>query len=210
MTGENANTWNGSCNGAGILLLLEYWNTGILETPRIHCRRRIEDLVFAKTSQGIYCMDCHNEKLNRPRRPREKDNSMKPLYEKSLPSLPTEEKNKEHRKIKPQRSFDSQPSQRHITPKRSTESLNRSLPKPPNSGRRKSRTLDAKAVSDSLRKLSDSEFTRKRSDSLSSSSSSSSHLQAPSLQKFIIYTTKLASKNRTVVEEKRVCGSAFD
>jgi len=37
-------------------------------------------------------MDCHNEKLNRPRRPREKDNSMKPLYEKSLPSLPTEEK----------------------------------------------------------------------------------------------------------------------
>src|SRR6185295_12816094 len=90
-------------------------------------------------------------------------------------------------KIKPQRSFDSQSSQRHVTPKRSTESLNRyqALPQPPtsNSDRRKSRTLDAKAVSDSLRKLSDSEVVRKRSDSLSSSSSSSSsYLQAPSLQ----------------------------
>ncbi|KDQ15273.1 hypothetical protein BOTBODRAFT_31930 [Botryobasidium botryosum FD-172 SS1] len=32
------------------------------------CTRRIEELVFAKTSHGIYCMDCHNERVARSRR----------------------------------------------------------------------------------------------------------------------------------------------
>lgn len=32
------------------------------------CHKRIEELVFAKTSQGIYCMDCHNERVARSRR----------------------------------------------------------------------------------------------------------------------------------------------
>lgn len=32
------------------------------------CARRIEELVFAKTSQGIYCMACHNERVARSRR----------------------------------------------------------------------------------------------------------------------------------------------
>ncbi|WVR00219.1 hypothetical protein IAU59_007361 [Kwoniella sp. CBS 9459] len=32
------------------------------------CKRRIEELVFAKTSQGIYCMSCHNERVARSRR----------------------------------------------------------------------------------------------------------------------------------------------
>ncbi|WWC91633.1 uncharacterized protein L201_006579 [Kwoniella dendrophila CBS 6074] len=32
------------------------------------CKRRIEELVFAKTSQGIYCMACHNERVARSRR----------------------------------------------------------------------------------------------------------------------------------------------
>ncbi|KAF9071136.1 hypothetical protein BDP27DRAFT_1322828 [Rhodocollybia butyracea] len=27
------------------------------------CKNRIDELVFAKTSQGIYCMDCHNERM---------------------------------------------------------------------------------------------------------------------------------------------------
>jgi hypothetical protein len=27
------------------------------------CTKRIDELVFAKTSQGIYCMDCHNERM---------------------------------------------------------------------------------------------------------------------------------------------------
>lgn len=32
------------------------------------CRNRIDELVFAKTSQGIYCMDCHNERMIKIRR----------------------------------------------------------------------------------------------------------------------------------------------
>ncbi|KAL1412711.1 Rho-type gtpase-activating protein [Vanrija albida] len=32
------------------------------------CKRRIEELVFAKTTQGIYCMNCHNERVARSRR----------------------------------------------------------------------------------------------------------------------------------------------
>ncbi|GMK59982.1 hypothetical protein CspeluHIS016_0901990 [Cutaneotrichosporon spelunceum] len=32
------------------------------------CKQRIEELVFAKTSQGIYCMNCHNERVARSRR----------------------------------------------------------------------------------------------------------------------------------------------
>ncbi|KAJ3759986.1 signal transducer [Lentinula raphanica] len=27
------------------------------------CKNRIDELVFAKTSQGIYCMDCHNQRM---------------------------------------------------------------------------------------------------------------------------------------------------
>ena len=32
------------------------------------CGRHIGELVFAKTSQGIYCMSCHNERVARSRR----------------------------------------------------------------------------------------------------------------------------------------------
>ncbi|WVQ84309.1 hypothetical protein IAT38_006461 [Cryptococcus sp. DSM 104549] len=32
------------------------------------CKRRIDELIFAKTSQGIYCMNCHNERVARSRR----------------------------------------------------------------------------------------------------------------------------------------------
>ena len=32
------------------------------------CHTPIEELVFAKTSQGIYCMSCHNERVARSRR----------------------------------------------------------------------------------------------------------------------------------------------
>lgn len=27
------------------------------------CKTKIDELVFAKTSQGIYCMNCHNERM---------------------------------------------------------------------------------------------------------------------------------------------------
>ncbi len=36
------------------------------------CKKRIEELVFAKTSQGIYCMDCHSERVARSRRHHER------------------------------------------------------------------------------------------------------------------------------------------
>ncbi|KAL0575599.1 Rho-type gtpase-activating protein [Marasmius crinis-equi] len=32
------------------------------------CKNRIDELVFAKTSQGIYCMNCHNERMIRIRK----------------------------------------------------------------------------------------------------------------------------------------------
>jgi Rho-type GTPase-activating protein 1/2 len=32
------------------------------------CKKRIEELVFAKTSQGIYCMPCHTERVARSKR----------------------------------------------------------------------------------------------------------------------------------------------
>lgn len=32
------------------------------------CTKRIEELVFAKTSQGIYCMPCHSERVARSRK----------------------------------------------------------------------------------------------------------------------------------------------
>ncbi|KAG8785440.1 hypothetical protein FRC15_001353 [Serendipita sp. 397] len=45
------------------------------------CSRRIEELVFAKTSQGIYCMDCHNERAARSRRHYEKKKRAKAKLE---------------------------------------------------------------------------------------------------------------------------------
>jgi hypothetical protein len=32
------------------------------------CHNRIDELVFAKTSHGIYCMNCHNERMAKIRR----------------------------------------------------------------------------------------------------------------------------------------------
>jgi hypothetical protein len=36
------------------------------------CKKRIDELVFAKTSQGIYCMPCHNERVARSRKHHER------------------------------------------------------------------------------------------------------------------------------------------
>ncbi|KAF7793948.1 hypothetical protein EIP86_005072 [Pleurotus ostreatoroseus] len=36
------------------------------------CKKRIEELVFAKTSTGIYCMECHNARVARSRRHQER------------------------------------------------------------------------------------------------------------------------------------------
>ncbi|KJZ79198.1 hypothetical protein HIM_01349 [Hirsutella minnesotensis 3608] len=60
-----------------------------------NCKRKIENLRYARTSQGIFCMGCHETLMARRRKKskaaataksREKDNS--PMMEKSLPALP--------------------------------------------------------------------------------------------------------------------------
>ncbi|KAI0521443.1 rho GTPase activator Rga [Xylaria bambusicola] len=58
-----------------------------------NCKRKIENLRYAKTSQGIFCMSCHESLMARRRKKskaaqakaREKDSS---VVEKSLPALP--------------------------------------------------------------------------------------------------------------------------
>lgn len=58
-----------------------------------NCKRKIENLRYAKTSQGIFCMSCHESLMARRRKKskaqakaREKDGSS--MVEKSLPALP--------------------------------------------------------------------------------------------------------------------------
>lgn len=59
-----------------------------------NCKRKIENLRYARTSQGIFCMSCHESLMARRRkkskavaqaRARDKDS---PMVEKSLPALP--------------------------------------------------------------------------------------------------------------------------
>lgn len=59
-----------------------------------NCKRRIENLRYARTSQGIFCMDCHESLMQRRRKKKiaaaaaNKKASVK--LDKSLPSLPME------------------------------------------------------------------------------------------------------------------------
>lgn len=61
-----------------------------------NCKKKIENLKYARTSQGIFCMDCHESLMQRRRKKSHKVNSSrrtidKPasvLLDKSLPSLP--------------------------------------------------------------------------------------------------------------------------
>ncbi|KAI8605138.1 hypothetical protein EDD21DRAFT_411395 [Dissophora ornata] len=60
------------------------------------CDAKIDDLVFAKTSQGIYCMKCHQErkeaKRQREREERERMERTDRGIEKSLPTIPEAER----------------------------------------------------------------------------------------------------------------------
>ncbi|KAF9357072.1 hypothetical protein BGX26_004281 [Mortierella sp. AD094] len=60
----------------------------------IQCNAKIDDLVFAKTSQGIYCMRCHQERKDAKRRREERERMERAerLMEKLLPSIPEAEK----------------------------------------------------------------------------------------------------------------------
>ena len=62
-----------SCNICNLPILDEAIMTGD-DSYHAHCfkckvcKTRIDELVFAKTSQGIYCMNCHNERMAKIRR----------------------------------------------------------------------------------------------------------------------------------------------
>ncbi|KZP19827.1 RhoGAP-domain-containing protein [Athelia psychrophila] len=62
-----------SCNVCNLPILDEAIMTGD-DSYHAHCfkckvcKTRIDELVFAKTSQGIYCMNCHNERMAKIRR----------------------------------------------------------------------------------------------------------------------------------------------
>lgn len=66
-----------SCNVCGLPILDEAIMTGD-DSYHAHCfnckvcKKRIEELVFAKTTQGIYCMDCHNARVARSRKHQER------------------------------------------------------------------------------------------------------------------------------------------
>ncbi|KAJ3552690.1 hypothetical protein NM688_g4018 [Phlebia brevispora] len=66
-----------SCNICGQPILDEAIMTGE-DSYHAHCfnckvcKKRIEELVFAKTSTGIYCMDCHNARVARSKRHQER------------------------------------------------------------------------------------------------------------------------------------------
>ncbi|KAL4915086.1 Chimaerin and related Rho GTPase activating protein [Aspergillus aurantiobrunneus] len=61
-----------------------------------NCRKKIENLRYARTSQGIFCMDCHESLMQRRRKKNrnitsKKHSSPSVKLDKSLPSLPPEE-----------------------------------------------------------------------------------------------------------------------
>ncbi|KAL4880856.1 hypothetical protein BJY04DRAFT_218695 [Aspergillus karnatakaensis] len=61
-----------------------------------NCKRKIENLRYARTSQGIFCMDCHESLMQRRRKKNrglgsKKHSSPGVKLDKSLPSLPPEE-----------------------------------------------------------------------------------------------------------------------
>ncbi|EAW07564.1 putative Rho GTPase activator Rga [Aspergillus clavatus NRRL 1] len=62
-----------------------------------NCKRKIENLRYARTSQGIFCMDCHESLMQRRRKkkasaPTSKKHGPNVKLDKSLPSLPPEER----------------------------------------------------------------------------------------------------------------------
>jgi hypothetical protein len=53
-----------------------------------HCRNRIDELMFAKTSNGIYCMGCHHQRVARSRRHAQKKEREREEKERALPASP--------------------------------------------------------------------------------------------------------------------------
>ncbi|KAL6702450.1 Rho-type gtpase-activating protein [Coniothyrium glycines] len=58
-----------------------------------NCKRKIENLRYARTSQGIFCMSCHESLMARRRKKSKKPPAqVAPKVDKSLPALPPREK----------------------------------------------------------------------------------------------------------------------
>ena len=54
-----------------------------------NCKRKIENLRYARTSQGIFCMSCHESLMARRRKKSKKPPApVAPKVDKSLPALP--------------------------------------------------------------------------------------------------------------------------
>ncbi|KAF2010340.1 RhoGAP-domain-containing protein [Aaosphaeria arxii CBS 175.79] len=53
-----------------------------------NCKRKIENLRYARTSQGIFCMSCHESLMARRRKKSKKPPSSSAKVDKSLPALP--------------------------------------------------------------------------------------------------------------------------
>lgn len=57
-----------------------------------NCKRKIENLRYARTSQGIFCMSCHESLMARRRKkartPKQTAAGAQPGHDKALPSLP--------------------------------------------------------------------------------------------------------------------------
>ena len=52
-----------------------------------NCKKRIENLKYARTSQGMFCMECHNKLMARRRKKKAKQITDEDLN-KPMPSLP--------------------------------------------------------------------------------------------------------------------------
>ncbi|PKY54694.1 RhoGAP-domain-containing protein [Rhizophagus irregularis] len=95
------------------------------------CHKKIEDLIFAKTNQGIYCMSCHNERVNKAKKAKEREISNPPsVLEKSLPSLPIEAESEQSSRLEPpdrsmrhKRSFEQNNISPSISPKTSSDTI---------------------------------------------------------------------------------------
>ncbi|KAF9955283.1 hypothetical protein BGZ70_010294 [Mortierella alpina] len=69
----------------------------------IQCDSKIDDLVFAKTSQGIYCMKCHQERkeAKRQREERERMERAERMMDKLLPTIPEAEQRRPSESVRP-------------------------------------------------------------------------------------------------------------
>ncbi|CAG8509180.1 3151_t:CDS:10 [Ambispora leptoticha] len=124
------------------------------------CRKKIDDLIFAKASQGIYCMTCHNDRVSKIKRAKEKEKESnlhipQTSFEKSLPSLPKEQQKHNNlqlpnRSINAKRSFERPTNPSKIAPRTSAENIPKAHTLPPNPGRsrRQSRIFEGNSIGD--------------------------------------------------------------